>query len=260
MDLQAQKTVKNEVLIPAIISILNEGKTVLFNATGKSMRPFIDDGEKVELEKCYTFATGNIVLAHLPRSSGSYVLHRIIEFQGDSVLLMGDGNLMNDGFCHKDSLKAVCRAKYDSLDKRIDLDSDIQKARANLWKSNLIHREHLLFIFLPNNEKPFWEELFQEHLISEKRDLCLNKKYETRKMGEEFILYSSETTYVDFSSMTTLNETAAFIFTSIKGRIFNLNDCVDILLKEYEVDRETATRDCIRTLTDWFSIGLIDVQ
>lgn len=56
-------TVSNEVLLPEVAKLLDEGRKVTIKAKGNSMLPFM-------------------------------VGHRIIKIDGEKVILMGDGNLI----------------------------------------------------------------------------------------------------------------------------------------------------------------------
>ena len=79
-------------------SFLDEGKDVLMTPKGNSMLPFIRGGrDSVLLTKpSRTLESGDIVLF---RVSGHYVMHRILERNGDRLLIMGDGNIGNTESC-----------------------------------------------------------------------------------------------------------------------------------------------------------------
>lgn len=92
------KVIPNEILLPQVWELLNEGHDVVLMTKGNSMLPFIR-GEKdsVQLRKKDTYEVGDIVLARIDQ--GHFVLHRIFEMQGPQVTLMGDGNLGNTESC-----------------------------------------------------------------------------------------------------------------------------------------------------------------
>jgi len=103
------KCVNNDILIPEIAALLREGKDVRFTPTGVSMRPFIEGGSDiVVLRKFADVRVGDIALAEINHKA--FVLHRVIAVQGDSVTLMGDGNIGNTESCTKaDILGTVIR-------------------------------------------------------------------------------------------------------------------------------------------------------
>lgn len=61
---------------------------------------------------------------------------------------------------------------------------------------------------------------------------------------------------VNYSSLISLNETAAFLFKELQGKEFTEENAVDLLLDQYEVDRETAEKDVKALFAKWVEIGL----
>lgn len=61
---------------------------------------------------------------------------------------------------------------------------------------------------------------------------------------------------VNYSSLISLNETAAFLFKELQGKEFTEETAVDLLLDQYEVDRETAAKDVKALFAKWVEIGL----
>ena len=94
--------VANEILIPEIASLLQEGREVLFTPTGCSMRPFIEGGrDTVLLRAPRHIRVGDVCLARIPLAGGdsTYVLHRVIRVNDGHVTLQGDGNLSGEEHC-----------------------------------------------------------------------------------------------------------------------------------------------------------------
>ena len=89
-----QISLPNEILLEEVASLLAEGRDVELMAKGTSMLPFIVGGrDSVVLRKRAgeSLRPGDIVLAR--RSPGNYVLHRIIDMDGEMIVLRGDGNV-----------------------------------------------------------------------------------------------------------------------------------------------------------------------
>lgn len=85
-------TIPNNVLLPEICRLIDEGHTVTLRLKGFSMRPFLeDDRDKALLRKAVNSQVGDPVLAIV--DDGRFVLHRIISITGNDVILRGDGNL-----------------------------------------------------------------------------------------------------------------------------------------------------------------------
>ncbi|MBQ6199436.1 MAG: PqqD family protein [Bacteroidales bacterium] len=61
---------------------------------------------------------------------------------------------------------------------------------------------------------------------------------------------------VNYSSLISLNETAAYLFKELQGKEFTEETAVDLLLDQYEVDRDTAAKDVKALLAKWKEIGL----
>ena len=62
---------------------------------------------------------------------------------------------------------------------------------------------------------------------------------------------------MNYSSLISLNETAAYLFKELQGKEFTEQDAVKLLLDQYEVDEETAAKDVKALVAKWAEIGLI---
>ena len=61
---------------------------------------------------------------------------------------------------------------------------------------------------------------------------------------------------VNYSSLISLNETAAYLFKELQGKEFTEETAVGLLLDQYDVDRETAEKDVKALFAKWIEIGL----
>ena len=130
----------NEIFIPEIARLINEGKQVLFTPTGVSMRPFIEGGvDNVTLVQPDTLRVGDIVLAEVQPQH--YVLHRIYALDGNSVTLMGDGNVQGTEHCSQSDVLAKVVAIHSPKGKNKPL------TRAWLWRHMLSTRRIWLKIY-----------------------------------------------------------------------------------------------------------------
>lgn len=85
-----KRTLPNDILLGEVAAVLREGREAIITPTGNSMLPFIRGGrDRVVLRKQDEVSAGDIVLIH---TGGRYILHRIIQIDGERVTLMGDGN------------------------------------------------------------------------------------------------------------------------------------------------------------------------
>ena len=130
----------NEIFIPEIARLINEGKQVVFTPTGVSMRPFIEGGvDNVTLVKPETLRVGDIVLAEVQPQH--YVLHRIYALDGNSVTLMGDGNVQGTEHCSQSDVLAKVIAIHSPKGRNKPL------TRAWLWRHMLRTRRIWLKIY-----------------------------------------------------------------------------------------------------------------
>lgn len=135
----------NEVFIPEIVKMLEEGHTVTLRLRGYSMRPFLEDNrDKALLALATDPKVGDAVLAEVaPRR---YVLHRIIGIEGQHVTLRGDGNTFEE-HCQLSDVKGTVVGFYRKGRTKIDLTTGRKwKAYSYLWTRLYPIRRYLLFI------------------------------------------------------------------------------------------------------------------
>ena len=84
--------ISTENLYDEVAALLAENREVSFRAIGNSMLPFIRGGvDVVHMVGPDKLKRGDVVLART--DDAQVVLHRVISIDGDTVALMGDGNL-----------------------------------------------------------------------------------------------------------------------------------------------------------------------
>ena len=92
-----KRVIPNDILLGEVAAVLSEGREAVITPSGNSMLPFIRGGrDRVVLRRMDDVAVGDIVLMH---AGGRYVLHRVIARDGDTITLMGDGNLRGTESC-----------------------------------------------------------------------------------------------------------------------------------------------------------------
>lgn len=139
------KMVPNEMMFSEVLSVIKTGATAVIRPKGISMHPFIrDERDCIALARPYDLRKYDIVLVHL--ENGSYVLHRIIEVDGENLTLMGDGNLCGRERCRKEDVVAKA-IKIIKKDSEIDCRSASHLRKARLWKTLLPIRRYLLAIY-----------------------------------------------------------------------------------------------------------------
>lgn len=139
-------SVANALLIPEILAIIGEGHTVTLPLKGYSMRPFLEDRrDKALLSAVGTIAVGDVVLAEI--APKRYALHRIVKLDGNSVTLLGDGNLTCE-HCQRSDIKAKALGFYRKGSTTIDsVSSRKWRTYSAVWTRLYPIRRYLLFVY-----------------------------------------------------------------------------------------------------------------
>ena len=77
-----------------------------------------------------------------------------------------------------------------------------------------------------------------------------------RTICGQHVVSGEGTGNVNFSKLVSLNDTAAYLFEAAQGIDFTAETLADLLLNEYDVDRETAIKDAAALCDQWKEIGL----
>lgn len=63
---------------------------------------------------------------------------------------------------------------------------------------------------------------------------------------------------INMSSIISLNDTAAYLWESVTGKDFTVEDLKNLLLDKYEVDEPTAAKDAQALADKWVELGVVD--
>jgi len=139
--------VTDEVIIQEAIRLVEDGISVTFPVKGNSMLPFIIGGRESVILTLppKTLEVGTVVLAWVEGTR--YVVHRIIEINGQQVTLMGDGNIVGVEHCMVQDVKALVTHVVDSKGQRRALYSPWRQKAARLWRVLLPVRRYILAIY-----------------------------------------------------------------------------------------------------------------
>ncbi len=141
-----RRELPNDAYLPIICRYVAAGERAVFSVKGYSMRPFLEHlRDKVEIAPFEELHVGDAVLAEI--HPGHFVLHRIIELQGEQVTLMGDGNVRGTESCTKADVRGVV-TKYIRPNGHTLLASDhVLQRKIRLWRKLLPIRRGLLFVY-----------------------------------------------------------------------------------------------------------------
>lgn len=79
-----------------------------------------------------------------------------------------------------------------------------------------------------------------------------------RTMLGENIVVGEGLAQVNFNKLITLNETAAFLWKEVSGKEFTKEDLVQLLLDNYEVEKDRASEDVDKLVDTWIKEGIIE--
>lgn len=145
----------NDILFANVVALLSRGHSVTIPVKGVSMLPFIrGDRDNVVLEPVESCTpegsarirvnVGDIVLF---RYAGRYILHRILEFDGDSAVIQGDGVSRNKEICRRDDICGRVTQIIKADGTVIDPYSAAMRRKLAIWMRLRPFRRYILFIY-----------------------------------------------------------------------------------------------------------------
>ena len=79
-----------------------------------------------------------------------------------------------------------------------------------------------------------------------------------RQILNENVVVGEGNELVNFNKLMVLNDSATFLFNSLQPLdSFTTADIVELLLGEYQLDKDTACRDAAKVTEEWRNVGLI---
>lgn len=148
----------NAQLLPELVKLLEEGHTVTLRLRGHSMRPFLQDNrDKALFTKAINLKVGDPVLAEI--EPGHFVMHRIIEINGNDVTLLGDGNFTCE-YCTIDDVKGSVIGFYRKGRSTLDRTNGMKwRLYSYFWTRLRSIRRYLLFAMHPHIPQRFLRKL-----------------------------------------------------------------------------------------------------
>lgn len=81
--------------------------------------------------------------------------------------------------------------------------------------------------------------------------------FRLRPLGREFIIVAENVAQVNFNKMVSLNQSAAYLWQSVEGKEFSVQDLADLLLEKYDIDAQTAYADSESIAAKWIEAGIV---
>lgn len=88
--------------------------------------------------------------------------------------------------------------------------------------------------------------------------------FNLREVCGEQIIVAEGRENIDFTNIISMNESSAFLWNSIQGKEFTVEDLADLLVDNYEieegvpVERERALADSKAMLEKWIEAGIVE--
>ena len=86
----------------------------------------------------------------------------------------------------------------------------------------------------------------------------VKKGFKLRNVCGEYIVVAEGVENIDFSRVISLNDSAAYLWQNIHDKDFTADDMAAVLLEEYEIDKETATKDSENLIAQWKDAGMVE--
>ncbi len=142
---EERREMPNEVLLGLARDMIREGHTAVINVKGYSMRPFLEHcRDKVKLAPATDLSVGDAILAEI--QPGLFVLHRIIRIEGDTITMMGDGNIRGTEQCRRGDVCGIV-TEYIRPGRIIPATDPTLCRRIRTWRKLLPVRRWLLIIY-----------------------------------------------------------------------------------------------------------------
>lgn len=135
-----RKTIGDDNYFALVDDLLKEGREVVITPKGNSMLPFIRNGrDEVVLTRLDRPAEiGDILLAKIGER---FIMHRVFAVEGDSITLMGDGNVYGKEYCgHSDIIGLVTEIR--KAGGRI-----VKPGKGKAWRLLRPFRRYILAIY-----------------------------------------------------------------------------------------------------------------
>ncbi|ETD21097.1 MULTISPECIES: PqqD family protein [Prevotellaceae] len=83
------------------------------------------------------------------------------------------------------------------------------------------------------------------------------KGFNLRTVCGEHIIVAEGKENIDFSNIISMNESSAYLWKNIHDKEFTVEDLANLLMQEYEVEKETALNDARTLSQQWAVAGII---
>lgn len=139
-------SVENNIFLPQVVQLIQEGHKATIIARGNSMRPFIEDNrDKLVFGKVDRLMVGDVVLAEV--EDGHFVCHRIEAIKDGMVTMRGDGNVEGTEVFPEVNVRAKLLQVMRKGKTYTLTNSRVWKCYSAVWPKLLPMRRYLLALY-----------------------------------------------------------------------------------------------------------------
>lgn len=84
------------------------------------------------------------------------------------------------------------------------------------------------------------------------------KGFNLRTICGEQIIVAEGRENIDFSKIISMNESSAYLWKSVTGKDFTVDDLTKLLTDEYDVNESTARKDAETVSRQWIAAGIVE--
>ena len=85
----------------------------------------------------------------------------------------------------------------------------------------------------------------------------IKDNFKVRKIAGENLIINQGSTHSDLTKIISLNDTAVYLWNELSGKEFTLDDAADLLVKKFDIDKDTATKDAEKWIKTMVTEGVI---
>ena len=86
----------------------------------------------------------------------------------------------------------------------------------------------------------------------------IKEGFKLRTICGESIIVAEGEKRINFNKIVSLNESAAYLWTSVCDKEFTAGDLATLLKERYEIDDAVADADSVRVAESWVAAGLAE--
>ncbi len=87
----------------------------------------------------------------------------------------------------------------------------------------------------------------------------IKKGFRLRSVCGEYVIVAEGKENIDFTNIISMNDTAAYLWENVQDiEDFVVGDLVNLLMKDYDVDENTAEGDVKKLIDKWNAAGLLE--